>query len=312
MQKEVGQLRELVGELVDQFQNSRTPHLPDDAAPHFRKLIDAGIGNVHASAIVKEALDRRDLVIGSEKPSIEKLVREALVSRLATTGATTRKTKGKPTVIALVGPTGVGKTTTVAKLAANLKLKENARVALVTIDTYRIAAIDQLKKYADIIDAPLAVVNEPREVQDAIARVADYDFVIIDTAGRSPRDAVKLAELTSSSTAADPAEMHLVLSSNHGIGSLRWPSSGSPVFGPIASASPSSTKPPSWGHSSTSLPRRTCRSATSPTARTFPPTSSPPRPTGWRPSSLTTPTTPRPPARPESSPCFLLPPKVNG
>ncbi|MEM6561836.1 MAG: flagellar GTP-binding protein, partial [Planctomycetota bacterium] len=221
VQKEVGQLRELVGELVDQVQNSRTPHLPDDASPIFRRLLDAGVSQCHASAIVKEAVERRDRVIAPDKPSLDKLVHEALAARLAETGPSCRRGKGKPTVIALVGPTGVGKTTTVAKLAANLKLKENATVALVTIDTYRIAAIDQLKKYADIIDAPLAVVSEPREVKDAIARVADHDFVIIDTAGRSPRDAVKLAELDEFLTAADPAEVHLVLSANHGAGSLK-------------------------------------------------------------------------------------------
>ena len=68
---------------------------------------------------------------------------------------------GTRRVVALVGPTGVGKTTTVAKLAANFKLAHGVRVGLITVDTYRIAAVEQLKTYAEIIDLPLAVVNDP-------------------------------------------------------------------------------------------------------------------------------------------------------
>ena len=93
------------------------------------------------------------------------------------------------------GPTGVGKTTTVAKLAANFKLAHGARVGLVTVDTYRIAAVEQLKTYAEIIDLPLAVVNDPAEMPRALDELGDVDLVFIDTAGRSPRDEVKIREL---------------------------------------------------------------------------------------------------------------------
>ena len=74
---------------------------------------------------------------------------------------------GTRRVVALVGPTGVGKTTTVAKLAANFKLAHGVRVGLITVDTYRIAAVEQLKTYAEIIDLPLAVVNDPAEMPRA-------------------------------------------------------------------------------------------------------------------------------------------------
>jgi len=65
---------------------------------------------------------------------------------------------GTTKYVALVGPTGVGKTTTIAKLAAHFKLRENLRVGMITIDTYRIAAVDQLKAYAEILNMPLEVV----------------------------------------------------------------------------------------------------------------------------------------------------------
>jgi len=117
-----------------------------------------------------------------------------------------------PHVVALIGPTGVGKTTTIAKHAAKLKLDEKRKVGLITIDTYRIAAIDQLKKYADIIGSPLRVVGNPEDLRDAIAAMSDCDYVLIDTAGRSPKDTLKLNELKTFLEAANPEEVHLVLS----------------------------------------------------------------------------------------------------
>jgi flagellar biosynthesis protein FlhF len=116
------------------------------------------------------------------------------------------------TVVALVGPTGVGKTTTIAKLAAHYRLRERCRVGLITVDTYRIAAVEQLKTYAEIMDLPLEVVATPREMRAAVERLADTDLVLIDTAGRSPRDAVRLNELRRLLGDSQADEVHLVLS----------------------------------------------------------------------------------------------------
>jgi flagellar biosynthesis protein FlhF len=116
-------------------------------------------------------------------------------------------------LVALVGPTGVGKTTTIAKLAANFRLREKRKVGLITVDTYRIAAVEQLRTYADIIDLPMEIVATPREMHQAVARMADLDLILMDTAGRSPRDDVKIQELRAMLAEASPDEVHLVLSS---------------------------------------------------------------------------------------------------
>jgi flagellar biosynthesis protein FlhF len=120
---------------------------------------------------------------------------------------------GERRLVALVGPTGVGKTTTIAKLAANFRLRQKRRVGLITVDTYRIAAVEQLRTYADIIDLPMEIVATPREMHQAVARMRDLDLVLMDTAGRSPRDEVKIQELKSMLAEAKPDEVHLVLSS---------------------------------------------------------------------------------------------------
>jgi len=95
----------------------------------------------------------------------------------------------------IVGPTGVGKTTTLAKLAAQLVHGRKARVGIITIDTYRIGAQDQLRAYADLLDVPFAVASTPAEFTKALAGFAGCDHVLIDTAGRSPADAARVHEL---------------------------------------------------------------------------------------------------------------------
>ena len=99
--------------------------------------------------------------------------------------------KGK---IVFTGPTGVGKTTTLAKIAAKL-IKEQSKIAFVTIDTYRIAATDQLKIYADILDVPLSICYTPQELKITIESLLNYDTILIDTAGRSHKNNLQMGEL---------------------------------------------------------------------------------------------------------------------
>lgn len=114
--------------------------------------------------------------------------------------------------IALIGPTGVGKTTTIAKLAANFALKEGYRVALITADTYRIAAVEQLKIYGDIIGVPIDIVYSPNELKAALDRHEDKHLVLIDTAGRSPSNYSQIAELQALLSVDTALETHLVIS----------------------------------------------------------------------------------------------------
>ncbi|MFS1513182.1 flagellar biosynthesis protein FlhF [Chengkuizengella sp. SCS-71B] len=111
-----------------------------------------------------------------------------------------------------VGPTGVGKTTTIAKLAADQVLKYNRKIGLITSDTYRIAAIEQLKTYANILNVPLHIVNSPRDFEIAIEKLQDVDVILMDTAGRNFRNEMNVSELKSLLKTMKQSETYLVLS----------------------------------------------------------------------------------------------------
>ncbi|HEY0826916.1 MAG TPA: flagellar biosynthesis protein FlhF [Bacilli bacterium] len=115
-------------------------------------------------------------------------------------------------IVHLVGPTGVGKTTTIAKLAAEQVLKNNRKVGLITSDTYRIAAVEQLKTYATILNVPLEVVFSPQDLAKALKQLADRDIIFMDTAGRNYRNEMYVSELNSLLQSKGNSETYLVLS----------------------------------------------------------------------------------------------------
>ena len=139
--------------------------------------------------------------------ALEKYVRKAI--RIAN-GITLYS--DKPKIVALIGPTGVGKTTTLAKIAAKFVLEEGAKVALITADTYRISAVEQLKTYSDILGLPLEIVYNPQALQEAIEKHQDKQLILLDTAGRSQYNAYQMKELSELLNIDADIEKHLVMS----------------------------------------------------------------------------------------------------
>lgn len=160
------------------------------------------------AAVAKEQLQQQDR---TEKGKIRRFVIRAIESLIEVKPPLFQKSD-KQARIALIGPTGVGKTTTLAKLAAHYLSNYSNSIALITIDTYRIAAVEQLKVYGEIMHLPVDVVISPDQLEEAIGRHADKALILIDTAGRSPRDTLCLEELTSFLRPHLEIEKHLVLS----------------------------------------------------------------------------------------------------
>jgi flagellar biosynthesis protein FlhF len=117
----------------------------------------------------------------------------------------------RPYTVALVGPTGAGKTTTVAKLAVHPQAFGGTRVGLLTLDTFRVGALEQLYTYAEIAELPMEVVYDDREVEGALARLAKCDVILVDTPGRSPRLQTAGMEWQTMLRHIAPDETHLVI-----------------------------------------------------------------------------------------------------
>ncbi len=169
---ELAHLKALVSDLV---LDRRTSRLSGGARAAYRTLTERGLPNDLAADLAAN--------LPGDDPG---RLGEALAGRVAVTGPLLKD--GAPARVLLAGPTGVGKTTTIAKLAAHFAVTEKRRVAVVTLDTYRIGAVEQLATYARIIGVPSAVASGPRELADRLKENAGADLVLIDTAGRSPKD----------------------------------------------------------------------------------------------------------------------------
>lgn len=218
MQGELAAIKQMVGQVLQH--QVRSPARPIPSMP--AKLFDLYLGLLSqdlSEEIADQIVEEVREALSAGELDDEARVRRAVLDRLAAFVPTADSAvapvspDGRPLTIALIGPTGVGKTTTLAKLAASFKLRHRRRVGLVTCDTYRIAAVDQLRTYANIIGLPLEVALTPAEMRQAVHCLRDCDVILIDTAGRGQKDCGKLRELKSCLAAADPHEVHLVLAS---------------------------------------------------------------------------------------------------
>lgn len=112
----------------------------------------------------------------------------------------------------LIGPTGVGKTTTIAKLASHFTLYKGKKVGLITIDTYRIGAVEQLKTYAEILGVPFEVVLSTNDLRNAVKKMEDCDIIFVDTAGRNSKNIMQVSETRKFVDELEADKIHLVLS----------------------------------------------------------------------------------------------------
>jgi len=166
---------------------------------------------VEESAISQLLIPVTEAAARGETPDrLRDRLKQTIASEISCSGPF-KLAKNSARILAMVGPTGVGKTTTIAKLAA-LAYKQGVTVALITIDTFRIGAIAQLQTYSGIMDTPMEIASTPAELAQAIAAHADKQLILIDTAGRNPRDQKRIQEMKAFLEVNPAIEIHLCLS----------------------------------------------------------------------------------------------------
>lgn len=226
LMRELSDIKLLVNQVLQTSPSGIAPTtaaggMSDALFRQYLRLLEAAVSRDIADSIVGAVRDELTPGELADESIVRSTVLRHLAALIPVADQATKLAGGSrgPMVLALVGPTGVGKTTTIAKLAATYKLRQGRSVALITSDTYRIAAVDQLRTYAGILGVPMRVVTSPTEMEAAVASLANFDVVLIDTAGRSQNATERLRELGEFLEAARPVETHLVLSSasSHGV-----------------------------------------------------------------------------------------------
>jgi flagellar biosynthesis protein FlhF len=218
LEREVADLKWLVERMVSGEAGERR----ERATPALGELRGGLRSQGLPEALIAKLLDCAVAESGGDRQNAGRL-RESLVAimaRMIPTSGPARICPGRATRIALVGPTGVGKTTTIAKLAAHFALRERRNVGFLAADTFRIGAVEQLKRYAELMSAPVRVARTAEDVARAASALSSCDLVFIDTAGRSHRDVERMEELRGYLRAARADEVQLALSATADTASL--------------------------------------------------------------------------------------------
>ncbi|OBZ18367.1 flagellar biosynthesis protein FlhF [Bacillus sp. FJAT-27264] len=191
--------------------SSGTRDLPDRLEILRSQLVDQEMDTVLVEEWISTIFDRWNDEGRTWRPEqFDACLAEQISSFLS--GRVAQGIRPDTQIVYIAGPTGVGKTTTIAKLAAEQLFKYGRRVGLITSDTYRISAVDQLRTYASILNIPLEVVQSPGDLQRAMFRLESCDLVLMDTAGRNYRNELLVAELQSLLAKELRSETYLVLS----------------------------------------------------------------------------------------------------
>jgi len=213
--RELRSLKEMMSKMTKQ-QTYRS--MPDSVLNWSKRLAEQGVEPAYVEQFA-EAVSARISAEDADESTVYRAAKQELLSWLepAKGGGISASTR----MVHFVGPTGVGKTTTIAKLAADQSFGQRRNVGFITADTYRIAAVDQLRTYADILNIPLEVVFSPSELTRAYYRMSDRDLLFMDTAGRNYRNELYVSEVNSLLAPGENSETILVLSMTSKFGDMK-------------------------------------------------------------------------------------------
>ncbi len=222
VRREMGQMRSVLSMLADQWRDHAGARTSEILLPFYQQLLASDLSESLARKVCEEVQSRLDAGMLQDDPEwVRSLVLQVLAEILPCAPVLVRRGQGRPKVLLFAGPTGVGKTTTIMKLAARLSGQGALRVGLVSCDSYRIGAQEQIRTFADVAGIPLRSVFTDDDISLAIQDLQLCDVVLVDTAGRSPRNQVHRMELAALADRIKPDEIHLVQAATTRLRDLR-------------------------------------------------------------------------------------------
>jgi flagellar biosynthesis protein FlhF len=222
VRREMGQMRSVLSMLAEQWRDHAGARISEILLPFYQQLLASDLSESLARKVCEETQSRLESSgILDDSEWVRSLVLQVLAEILPCAPVLVRRGQGKPKVLLFAGPTGVGKTTTIMKLAARLSGQGALRVGLVSCDSYRIGAQEQIKTFADVAGIPLRSVFTDDDISLAIHELQLCDVILVDTAGRSPRNQVHRMELAALADRIKPDEIHLVQAATTRLRDLR-------------------------------------------------------------------------------------------
>jgi flagellar biosynthesis protein FlhF len=197
VEEDLREIKGLLSMLISSKSYFSQLQLQEPVARVFHHLLMRGLDEKHTFVALKKALSQMKGAPPGEKRILSAFCRQVL-EKISIATPFREVVPSKPDVFSFIGPTGVGKTTTLAKLAAYLKVQRRFRVGVISLDTYRIGALDQLQTYADILELPLLVAQNAAELIESIDRLQRMDVILVDTVGKNclqPRQVADLQEV---------------------------------------------------------------------------------------------------------------------
>ena len=207
---EMSEIKQVLAQMSAKPMSHKWGKMPHSMSRLYMSLVESGVHEQTASELVEQISD----ALQGDRVDADQHALSYIRGKMAekiNTQPLLHKRDGRPLIIALIGPTGVGKTTTLAKMATHPRIYGNDRVAFISTDTYRLAAIEQLKTFAHIAGIPIEVTYSVDEIKRAIYQHRDKDVILLDTPGRSPNNSAHLHEIREMLDRAQPDEVHLVL-----------------------------------------------------------------------------------------------------
>ena len=204
-------LKSLFFTLLSQTDRAKALGLKDHQIELYKKIIDNGVSERITSKVF-EKINSEALIDKRTDRIKDNIKARKLLSKIIKCSGPIKLNSGYPKVVALVGPTGVGKTTTIAKLAADFSIHQKKKVALISLDTYRIGAADQLRVYGDIMQIPVDIASNSCEYEKSLDKFSNMDIVFIDTVGKCHKDSTYPTRLNKILRKSGPVEIHLALS----------------------------------------------------------------------------------------------------